>query len=112
VRCAGSGTWNNGRSWWIRSNNTVLPRVHPTRRMITVDGIVGNSASNALICGSTASTMEPFASRRYRGGSSLAKALFTVFRAIPNRRAMAWIAKPSARRSRRISAQSSTLNTS
>jgi hypothetical protein len=72
----------------------------------------GNSASNSRIRGSTASTIEPFDARRYCGGSSLANAFFTVFRATPNRRAMAWIAIPSARRSRRISAQSSTLNTS
>jgi hypothetical protein len=31
--------------------------------MITVDGISGNSASNARICGSAASTIEPFAGR-------------------------------------------------
>ncbi|GLW35622.1 hypothetical protein Areg01_85570 [Actinoplanes regularis] len=35
-----------------------------------------------------------------------------MFRDIFNRRAMAWIAIPSDRRSRRISAQSSTLSTS
>ncbi len=35
---------------------------------ITVDGISGNSRSNALICGSTASTIEPFGARTYRGG--------------------------------------------
>ncbi len=57
--------------------------------MITVVGISGNSTNNARICGSTASTIEPFAARRYRGGSSLARALFTVLRDILNRRAMA-----------------------
>jgi pyridoxine 4-dehydrogenase len=28
-----------------------------------IDGICGNSASNAQICGSTASTIDPFATR-------------------------------------------------
>jgi hypothetical protein len=80
--------------------------------MITVDGISGNSASNARICGSTASTIEPFAGRSYRGGWCELSARRTVFRAIPNRLAMARIAIPSARCNLRISAQSSTFNTS
>jgi hypothetical protein len=63
VRDAGSGGVNNGRSWWIRSNSTVLPRVHPIRSMITVEGMSGNSRSNALTCGSTASTIDPFLAR-------------------------------------------------
>jgi hypothetical protein len=42
----------------------------------------------------------------------LARAFFTVFLGILNRRAMAWITIPSDRRSRRISAQSCTLSTS
>ncbi|GIE78750.1 hypothetical protein Aph02nite_47000 [Actinoplanes philippinensis] len=41
-----------------------------------------------------------------------ASAFFTLFRGTFNRRAMAWIVIPSARRSRRISAQSSTFTTS
>lgn len=61
-----------------------------------------DGSTNARICGSTASTIEPFAARRYRDGSSLARAFFTVLRGILNRRAMAWIAIPSDRRSRRI----------
>ncbi len=80
--------------------------------MITVEGISGNSASNALIRGSTASTIEPFTARSYRGGSCEASAFFTVFFEIPSLRAMARIAIPSARCNRRISAQSSTFNTS
>ena len=49
----------------------------------------GNSASTALICGSTASTIDPFPARTYRGGSCEASALRTVFRAIPSLRAIA-----------------------
>jgi hypothetical protein len=89
-----------------------LPRLHPTRSPITVEGISGNPANSPLICGSTASTIDPFAARRYRGGSSLASAFFTVFRATPSRRAIAAIGMPSARCNRRISAQSSTVSTS
>ena len=77
--------------------------------MITVDGICGNSASNARICGSTASTIDPFAARTYRGGSCAPNAVRTVFLEIPSRRAIARIAIPSARYNRRISAQSSTF---
>jgi hypothetical protein len=80
--------------------------------MITVEGMSGNSASNARIRGSNSSTIEPFGAREYRGGPSLARAFFTVLRDTLNRRTMAWIAIPSDRRSRRISAQSSTLSTS
>ena len=63
VRWLRSGRRNNGRNCYTRSANTVLPRVHPTRSMITVVGMSGNSANNARICGSTASTIEPFAAR-------------------------------------------------
>jgi hypothetical protein len=80
--------------------------------MITVEGISGNSANNALICGSTTSTTDPFAARSYFGGSCDPSAFFTVFFEIPSLRAMARIAIPSARCNRRISAQSSTFNTS
>lgn len=76
-----------------------------------MEGIVGNSASSARIRGSTGSTIEPFRARSYRGGADPARAFFTVFFEIPNRRAIARIASPSARCSRRISAQSSTRNT-
>lgn len=62
-RWAGWGRRNNGRNCCTRSQNTVLPRVQPTRSMITVEGVSGNSAKNALICGSTASTIEPFTAR-------------------------------------------------
>jgi hypothetical protein len=63
VRDTGSTGRYNTRSCATRSQNTVLPRVHPTRSMTTVEGISGNSASNALICGSTASTIDPRAAR-------------------------------------------------
>jgi hypothetical protein len=67
--------------------------------------------SNSRIRGSNASTAEPTGLRRYRGGWSLASARFTVFLAIPNTRAISEIDNSSDRRNRRISAQSSTLNT-
>ncbi|SCF47729.1 hypothetical protein GA0070216_12364 [Micromonospora matsumotoense] len=63
VRCAESGRRNNGRNCCTRSANTVLPRAHPNRSMITVVGMSGNSANNALICGSTVSTIEPLPAR-------------------------------------------------
>lgn len=53
----------------------------------------------------------PAAGSAYRGGADAARAFFAVFFEIPNRRAIARIAIPSARCSRRISAQSSTPNT-
>lgn len=86
------------------------PRDHPIRSMITVEDRSGNSASNARICGSTASMIEPFRARSYLGGTSEASAFFTVFFEIPSRRAIARIFSPSARCNRRTSAQSSTLN--
>ena len=45
------------------------------------------------------------------GGPSEANAAFTVFREIPNTRAISEIGNRSDRRNRRTSAQSSTLNT-
>jgi hypothetical protein len=81
------------------------------RSAITVAGIVGHACSNSLIRGSTASTTEPRGPRRYVGGPSAAIAFFTVFFEHPSTRAMILIGIRSARYSRRISAQSSTLNT-
>lgn len=49
--------------------------------------------------------------RTYRGGISAANAARTVFRAKPDRRAIALIPKPSDRCNRRTSAQSSNLIT-
>lgn len=68
--------------------------------------------AGSWICGSIVDAVEPFAARSYRGGSCEASAFFTVFFEIPSLRAMARIAIPSARCNRRISAQSSTFNTS
>lgn len=74
-------------------------------------GIDGNAASSSRIRGSNASATDPCGARAYFGGLSLASAAFTVFREIPITRAISAIGMPSARRSRRISAQSSTLST-
>lgn len=59
----GSASRNSGRSSRTRSLRTVSERSHPMRSAITVAGILENSLSNARICGSTASTMEPFNAR-------------------------------------------------
>ncbi len=108
---AGSGGRYAGRSSATRSFNTVIPRVQPIRSAITVAGIVGTSANNSRILGSNPSTADPCGDRTYLGGPSDPIADLTVFLEIPNRRAIALIAIPSARCNRRISAQSSTLNT-
>jgi hypothetical protein len=92
--------------------NTVIPRVHPTRSAITVAGIVGAALSWARIASSTASTADPTGLRSYFGGPSDTSAARTVFREIPNVRAIILIGDPSARCSLRISAQSSTDNNS
>jgi hypothetical protein len=63
---------------------TVRPRFQPIRSGITVAGISGHCSSSSRICGSTASTSEPFAARWYFGGASSAIALRTVFLEIPN----------------------------
>jgi hypothetical protein len=78
---------------------------------MTVAGIVGQACSNSRIRGSTASTTEPRAFRPYEGGPSAASAFRTVFFEHPSTRAITLIGIRSARYSRRISAQSSTLNT-
>src|SRR5215203_10190 len=63
--------------------------------------------------GSTASTIDPPPTpRSYRGGPAPASARFTVFFEQPITLATCLIGIPSARYSRRISAQSSTDNTS
>ena len=61
--------------------------------------------------GSTSSTIEPRGGRSYFGGSSDASASLTVFFEMPITRAIIFFGNFSARYSRRISAQSSTLNT-
>jgi hypothetical protein len=76
-----------------------------------VAGIVGQACSNSRIRGSTASTTDPRGCRRYAGGPSASNAFFTVFFEHPTTRAITLIGIRSARYNRRISAQSSTLNT-
>jgi hypothetical protein len=83
----------------------------PIRCAITVAGIRGNSTSSARTRASTPSANLGRGARSYLGGRSDANAERTVFRAIPNRRAISLIDTPSARCNRRISAQSSTLIT-
>ena len=61
--------------------------------------------------GSTSSTIDPAGSRSYFGGASERSAAFTVFLEMPCTRAISEIDSFSARRNRRISAQSSTANT-
>ena len=90
--------------------STVIPRDQPIRSAITVAGIVGVCDSNRRIRGSTSSTADPVAARRYLGGASATSLAFTVFFEIPNCRAICLIGIRSATCSRRISAQSSTLN--
>ncbi|GAB3331796.1 hypothetical protein GCM10027452_05070 [Micromonospora halotolerans] len=104
-------TWVGVAPTRTRSLSTVNDRVHPIRSAITVAGISGHCCNNARICGSTASTIDGFAGREYRGGPSGANARRTVFRPTPNLRASALIGIPSDRCRRGISAQSSTLNT-
>jgi len=76
-----------------------------------VAGIDGYTRSSSRIRGSNRSATEPAGARWYFGGLPLASAAFTVFREIPITRAISAIGICSARLSRRISAQSSTLST-
>src|SRR6185437_14622412 len=73
--------------------------------------ILGYARSTSLIRGSTASTIDPAGLRSYFGGASEANAARTVLREHPTTRATSEIDICSARCNRRISAQSSTLNT-
>ena len=100
-----------GRSSATRALNVRIEYRHSIRSAITVAGIVGQACSNSRIRGSTASTTEPRDFRRYAGGWSAANAFLTVFFEHPTTRAITLIGIRSARCSRRISAQSSTLNT-
>ncbi len=109
VREAGSCGAYTGRSSRTRSLSTVNDRSQPIRSAITVAGICGNSLSRSRIRGSTSSTMDPDPARTYRGGCTERTALRTVFLARHNFFAIALIDIRSARYSRRISAQSSTL---
>jgi hypothetical protein len=80
-----------------RGRGGVADRSQPIRSATTVAGIDGVSASNVRICGSTASTIEPLAARRYDGGSAAANALRTVFLEIPSLLAITLIGTSSAR---------------
>ena len=112
VRDAGSGGRYTGRS----SAHPLLehrrsPRAHPIRSAITVAGIVGNACSSSRIRGSTASTTDPAGRRSYLGGPSRPAPPAPCSSSTPSTRAITLIGIPSARCSRRISAQSSTDNT-
>jgi hypothetical protein len=111
VRDAGSGGRYAGRHSATFPLSVRTEYGHPIRSAITVAGIDGTAASSSRIRGSNPSATDPPVARTYFGGLSLASAAFTVFRAIPNIRAICAIGMPSARRSRRISAQSSTFST-
>src|SRR5215218_2817668 len=111
VRPAGSGGRYAGRNSATRPPNVRIPNGQPTRSAITVAGIVGTALNNSRIRGSNPSTRDPAGVRSYLGGPSLANAAFTVFREQPITLAISEIDTPSERRSRRISAQSSTIST-
>ena len=111
VRPAGSGGRYAGRSSATRPDKVRIPNGQPTRSAITVAGIDGSKRSNSRIRGSNSSTLEPAGFRTYFGGPSQANAAFTVFREQPITRAISEIDTPSDFRSRRISAQSSTIST-
>ncbi|WP_162931101.1 hypothetical protein [Streptomyces sporangiiformans] len=64
--------------------NTVRPWPQPIRSAITVAGISGQCSSSSRICGSTASTIEPFGARWHFGGASSTIALRTVLLEIPS----------------------------
>jgi hypothetical protein len=110
VRLAGSGGRYAGRNSATRHDSTRIERVQPIRSPITVAGIVGYALSSSRMRGSTASTIDPASLRSYLGGASERSAAFTVFREMPNTRAISEIDTFSARRSRRISAQPSTAS--
>jgi hypothetical protein len=111
VRSAASAGRNNGRSSATLARNTDDEWTHPIRSAITVAGISGNSVNNLRIAGSNSSTLDPDRTRSSFGRTSDANAARTVFRASPNRRAIAFTPNCSDRCSRRISAQCSTLIT-
>jgi len=110
VRETGSGGRYTGRSSATRADRVRIEWVQPIRSAMTVAGIVGYARSSSRIRGSTSSTIDPPGDRSYFGGPSDTNAAFTVFFETPSTRATALIGSPSARCSRRISAQSSTDN--
>ena len=112
MRDAGSGGKYTGRKSLTRLRSTRTERVQPMRSAITVVGMSGHAFNSSRIRGSTPSTIDPVPARSYFGGASARNAARTVFRDTPITRAIALIGMPSDRCSRRISAQSSTSNTS
>ena len=111
VRDDGSGGKYTGRSSATRVLKVRIEYRHSIRSAMTVAGILGQACNNSRIRGSTASTTDAVLWRRYAGGALAANAVFTVFFEHPNTRAITLIGIRSARYNRRISAQSSTLNT-
>jgi hypothetical protein len=90
----------------------VIPRLQPIRSAMTVVGIRGCSDNGRRISVSNRSTAEGRGWRLNTGGETERTADRTVFLDTPNCRTISLIDKPSARYSRRISAQSSTFSTS
>jgi hypothetical protein len=108
VRDAGSGGRYAGRHSATFPLSARTEYGHLTRSAITVAGICGYTRSSSRIRGSNPSATDPVAARSYRGGPSERTAARTVFRETFMTRAICLIGRPSARCSRRISAQSST----
>ena len=69
----------------------------PTRSATTFAGIEENSSNNAPTRGSNASNADGLGGREYVGGASAANARATVFRATPNRSAIACCDAPPLR---------------
>ena len=68
----------------------------PIRAAMTVVGIRGNSAGTARTCASTPSAGVGCGARTYFGDRSDVSAARTMFREIPNRRAISLTDTPSA----------------
>jgi cytidyltransferase-like protein len=92
----------------------IIERVrHLFARITVLVAVNGNKQpASSRIRGSYSSATDPLGARSYRGGPSERSAARTVFRETFMIRAICLIGSPSARYSRRISAQSSTLITS
>ena len=112
VRDAGSGGRYTGRNSRTRSLSVRIEYGQPIRSAITVAGIrrirrqqLPNPRLGLI--GHRPRRRTPI----LRRAIAEANAAFTVFRETPNTRAISEIGNRSDRRNRRISAQSSTLNT-
>ena len=86
-RSAGSTGRCSGRNRRTLSRNQVIDPDHSTRSAITVAGIDGCSASNALTLDSNGENDVGCAGRSYFGGRSDRTAAATVSRAMPRSRA-------------------------